>query len=63
VATWERSVAVDTIDMALWDAVAKIGNGIAEDRPRIEGVLAEMDSKAQLAVDANGRLTLEDAIA
>ena len=117
----ERSVAVGTIDMAVWDAVAKIagkplfrllaerhgrrpiracssmrpaatiiparassslraemrsyldrgysvvkmkiGNGIAEDRPRIEGVLAELDGKAQLAVDANGRLTLEDAIA
>src|SRR4030081_3573821 len=117
----ERSVAVGTIDMAVWDAVAKIagkpvfrrraerhqrqaeprvfvyaaggyyypgkgiaqlraemrsyldrgytvvkmkiGNGIAEDRARIEGVLAELDGKAQLAVDANGRLTLEDAIA
>ena len=41
----------------------KIGNGIAEDRPRIEGVLQELDGKAQLAVDANGRLTLEKAIA
>src|SRR3981081_4293415 len=117
----ERSVAVGTIDMAVWDAVAKIagkplfrllaerhrrkaeprvfvyaaggydypgkgiaqlraemrsyldrgytvvkmkiGNGIAEDRARIEGVLAELDGQAQLAVDANGRLTLEDAIA
>ncbi len=117
----ERSVAVGTIDMAVWDAVAKIagkplfrllaerhgreadprvfvyaaggyyypgkgieqlraemrsyldrgytvvkmkiGNGLAEDRPRIEGVLAELDGKAQLAVDANGRLDLEDAIA
>jgi L-alanine-DL-glutamate epimerase-like enolase superfamily enzyme len=116
----ERSVAVGTIDMAVWDAVAKIagkplfrllaerhgrkpaprvfvyaaggyyypgkgleqlraemrsyldrgytvvkmkiGNGIAEDRPRIEAVLAELDGKAQLAVDANGRLGLEDAI-
>ena len=118
----ERSVAVGTIDMAVWDAVAKIagkplfrllaerheraanprvfvyaaggyyypGKGIAqlraemrsyldrgytvvkmkignasiaEDRPRIEAVLQELDGKAQLAVDANGRLTLEDAIA
>ena len=118
----ERSVAVGTIDMAVWDAVAKIadkplfqllaerygngkadpkvfvyaaggyyypgkglddlkremrgyldrgytvvkmkiGNSIAEDRQRIEGVLKELDGKAQLAVDANGRLTLEDAIA
>src|SRR5712672_1266919 len=116
----ERSVAVGTIDMAVWDAVAKIagqplfrllaerhqrqadprvfvyaaggyyypgkgidqlraemrsyldrgysvvkmkiGNGIAEDRARIEGVLKELGGKAQLAVDANGRLTLEDAI-
>jgi len=116
----ERSVAVGTIDMAVWDAVAKIarqplfrllaerhrreadprvfvyaaggyyypgkavdalraemrsyldrgytvvkmkiGNGIAADRPRIEGVLQELDGKAQLAVDANGRLTLEQAI-
>src|SRR3981189_2359700 len=41
----------------------KIGNGIAEDRARLEGVLKELDGKAQLAVDANGRLTLEDAIA
>ena len=117
----ERSVAVGTIDMAVWDAVAKIagmplfrllaerhgrqadprvfvyaaggyyypgkgapqlraemrsyldrgytvvkmkvGNSIAEDRPRIEAVLQELDGRAQLAVDANGRLTLEDAIA
>src|ERR1700688_211221 len=116
----ERSVAVGTIDMAVWDAVAKIagqplfrllaerhqrkaeprvfvyaaggyyypgkgieqlraemrsyldrgytvvkmkiGNGIAEDRARLEGVLKELDGKAQLAVDANGRLTLEQAI-
>ena len=41
----------------------KIGNGIEEDRPRIEGVLAELDGRAQLAVDANGRLTLEQGIA
>ena len=117
----ERSVAVGTIDMAVWDACAKIagrplfrllaeregrtadprvfvyaaggyyypgkgvgqlrsemrsyldrgysvvkmkiGNGVAEDRPRIEGVLAELDGRAQLAVDANGRLGLEDAVA
>jgi L-alanine-DL-glutamate epimerase-like enolase superfamily enzyme len=117
----ERSVAVGTIDMAAWDAVAKIagkplfrllaeryggaadprvfvyaaggyyypgkgveqlraemrsyldrgynvvkmkiGNGLAEDAPRIEAVLKELDGKAQLAVDANGRLGLEDAIA
>ena len=117
----ERSVAVGTIDMAVWDAVAKIagkplfrllaerhkrdanprvfvyaaggyyypgkgieqlraemrsyldrgytvvkmkiGNSIAEDRPRIEAVLKELDGKAQLAVDANGRLNLEDAVA
>jgi L-alanine-DL-glutamate epimerase-like enolase superfamily enzyme len=117
----ERSVAVGTIDMAVWDAVAKIagkplfrllaerhgrtadprvfvyaaggyyypgkgieqlraemrsyldrgytvvkmkiGNSVAEDLPRIEGVLKELDGKAQLAVDANGRLTLEQAIA
>src|SRR5215470_17482221 len=116
----ERSVAVGTIDMAVWDAVAKIagkplfrllaerhkreanprvfvyaaggyyypgkdlsmlraemrsyldrgytvakmkiGNGVAEDLPRIEGVLKELEGKAQLAVDANGRLTLEQAI-
>jgi D(-)-tartrate dehydratase len=116
----ERSVAVGTIDMAVWDAAAKIarkplfrllaerhgreaeprvfvyaaggyyypgksidqlrtemrsyldrgytvvkmkiGNGIAEDLPRIEGVLKEIDGQAQLAVDANGRLTLEQAI-
>jgi L-alanine-DL-glutamate epimerase-like enolase superfamily enzyme len=117
----ERSVAVGTIDMAVWDAVAKIageplfrllaqrrgraadprvfvyaaggyyypgkgieqlrgemrsyldrgytvvkmkiGSGLAEDRPRIEGVLAELDDHARLAVDANGRLGLEEAIA
>src|SRR5258708_5079096 len=116
----ERSVAVGTIDMAVWDAAAKIagkplfrllaerhkreanprvfvyaaggyyypgkgieqlraemrsyldrgytvvkmkiGNSIAEDRPRIEAVLKELYGKAQLAVDANGRLTLDDAI-
>src|SRR5207302_4243632 len=117
----ERSVAVGTMDMAVWDAAAKIaekplfrllaerhkrkadprvfvyaaggyyypgkgieqlraemrsyldrgytvvkmkiGNGVAEDLPRIEGVLKELDGKAQLAVDANGRLSLEQAIA
>ena len=118
----ERSVAVGTIDMAVWDAVAKIagkplflllaekfgqtpdprvfvyaaggyyypgknldalraemrsyldrgytvvkmkigGAEIAEDRKRIEAVLAEIGSDAQLAVDANGRFDLETAIA
>jgi L-alanine-DL-glutamate epimerase-like enolase superfamily enzyme len=118
----ERSVAVGTIDMAVWDAVAKIagvplfrllaarhgvqadprvfvyaaggyyypgkdlaalraemrsyldrgytvvkmkigGAGIDEDRERIEAVLAEIGSQAQLAVDANGRFHLETAIA
>ena len=117
----ERSVAVGTLDMAIWDAVAKaegvplfrllasragreadprvfvyaaggyyypgkgvdwlraemrsyldrgytvvkmkIGNGIAEDRPRIEGALTEIGSQARLAVDANGRLGLRQAIA
>ena len=118
----ERSVAVGTIDMAVWDAVAKIaekplfrllaerygteanprvfvyaaggyyypgknlealraemrgyldrgytvvkmkigGADITEDRRRIEAVLAEIGSHAQLAVDANGRFNLETAIA
>jgi D(-)-tartrate dehydratase len=118
----ERSVAVGTIDMAVWDAVAKIeglplfrmlardrgltanprvfvyaaggyyypgkddtqlraemrsyvergytvvkmkigGAGLADDRRRIEAVLAEIDGKAQLAVDANGRFDLKTAIA
>jgi D(-)-tartrate dehydratase len=117
----ERSVAVGTIDMAVWDAVAKIagkplfrllaerhglapdprvfvyaaggyyypgkdlgalrremrsyvdrgytvvkmkiGNGLDLDRERIEAVLAELGDEAQLAVDANGRLDLEGAIA
>jgi L-alanine-DL-glutamate epimerase-like enolase superfamily enzyme len=118
----ERSVAVGTIDMAVWDAVAKIagkplfrllaekyghaadprvfvyaaggyyypgkdlsalraemrsyldrgytvvkmkigGAEIAEDRQRIEAVLAEIGSGGQLAVDANGRFDLETAIA
>jgi L-alanine-DL-glutamate epimerase-like enolase superfamily enzyme len=118
----ERSVAVGTIDMAVWDAVAKIagqplfrllaeryggqanprvfvyaaggyyypgknlealraemrsyldlgytvvkmkigGAPLDEDRKRIEAVLAEIGSQAQLAVDANGRFNLEIAIA
>ena len=118
----ERSVAVGTIDMGVWDAVAKIagkplfrllaerygtqadprvfvyaaggyyypgknlhalraemrsyldrgytvvkmkigGAGITEDRQRIEAVLNEIGSQAQLAVDANGRFDLETAIA
>ena len=118
----ERSVAVGTIDMALWDARAKLeqkplfrllaerggrdadprvfvyaaggyyypgkdlgalrgemrsyldrgynvvkmkigGASIAEDRARIEAVLAEIGGSAQLAVDANGRFDLETAIA
>jgi L-alanine-DL-glutamate epimerase-like enolase superfamily enzyme len=118
----ERSVAVGTIDMAVWDAVAKIagkplfrmlaetkgreadprvfvyaaggyyypgkddaalraemrsyvnrgytvvkmkigGTSIADDQRRIEAVLAEIGSEAQLAVDANGRFDLETAIA
>lgn len=117
----ERSVAVGTIDMAIWDAVAKTeskplfrlladrytgfadprvfvyaaggyyypgkdlsalrtemrsyldrgytvvkmkigGAEIAEDRKRIEAVLAEIGKDAQLAVDANGRFNLEQAI-
>ena len=118
----DRSVAVGTIDMAVWDAVAKIadqplfrllaerhnrqadprvfvyaaggyyypgkdntalctemqsyldrgytvvkmkigGEAIDEDRRRIEAVLKELDGKARLAVDANGRFDLETAIA
>jgi D(-)-tartrate dehydratase len=118
----ERSVAVGTIDMAVWDAVAKLagkplfrllaerhgveadprvfvyaaggyyypgkdlgalraemrgyldrgytvvkmkigGAPIAEDRLRIEAVLGEIGTAAQLAVDANGRFDLETAIA
>jgi L-alanine-DL-glutamate epimerase-like enolase superfamily enzyme len=118
----ERSVAVGTIDMAVWDAVAKIagkplfrllaewygavadprvfvyaaggyyypgknldalctemrsyldrgytvvkmkigGASIEDDRQRIEAVLKEIDGRAQLAVDANGRFDLETAIA
>ncbi len=118
----ERSVAVGTLDMAIWDACAKIagkplfrmladqkgreanprvfvyaaggyyypgkddtalraemrsyldrgytvvkmkigGAPMAEDQRRIEAVLAEIGSQAQLAVDANGRFDLETAIA
>ena len=118
----ERSVAVGTIDMAVWDAAAKIagkplfrwladrhgraadprvfvyaaggyyypgkdlgalrdemrgyldrgytvvkmkigGASLAEDRARIEAVLAEIGSEARLAVDANGRFDLPTAIA
>src|SRR6202158_2371676 len=118
----ERSVALGSIDMAVWDAVAKIagkplfrllaerhglnpnprvfvyaaggyyypgtglsmrrgemsgyldrgynvvkmkigGAPIAEDRMRIEAVLDEIGSQAQLAVRANGRFDLETAIA
>jgi L-alanine-DL-glutamate epimerase-like enolase superfamily enzyme len=118
----ERAVAVGAIDMAVWDAVAKIagmplfrmlaerhsvqadprvfvyaaggyyypgkdltalrqemrsyldrgytvvkmkigGATLSEDRERIEAVLAEIGSDAQLAVDANGRFNLESAIA
>ena len=117
----DRSVAVGTIDMAVWDAVAKIagkplfrllaerhrrdadprvfvyaaggyyypgkdlaalraemrsyvergytvvkmkigGASLADDRQRIEAVLAAIDGRAQLAVDANGRFDLETAI-
>ena len=118
----ERSVAVGTLDMALWDAAAKLrarplfrwladihgttadprvfvyaaggyyypgkdtqvlrsemrsyldrgytvvkmkigGAPLDEDRARIEAVLTEIGSDAQLAVDANGRFGLETAIA
>jgi len=118
----DRSVAVGTIDMAVWDAVAKIagqplfrllaerhgreadprvfvyaaggyyypgkdlaalraemrsyvdrgysvvkmkvgGGSLADDRERIEAVLAEIDGEARLAVDANGRFDIEAAIA
>jgi L-alanine-DL-glutamate epimerase-like enolase superfamily enzyme len=117
----ERSVAVGTIDMAVWDAVAKIaelplfellankhhrqanpkvfvyaaggyyypgkdnralcdemrsylqrgynvvkmkigGASLKEDAQRIEAVLREIGSDAQLAVDANGRFDLQTAI-
>src|SRR5438045_8681200 len=39
------------------------GAPIPEDRQRIEAVLAEIGSQAELAVDANGRFDLETAIA
>ena len=42
----------------------KIGGvKLADDRLRIEAVLAEIGNNAQLAVDANGRFDLETAIA
>src|SRR5258705_3737343 len=42
----------------------KIGGApIAEDRRRIEALLAEIGKDAQLAVDANGRFDLETGIA
>src|SRR5205823_14378733 len=47
-------------------AVVKMKVGGAprdEDRDRIEAVLREIGSSAQLAVDANGRFDLETAIA
>ena len=118
----ERSVAVGTLDMAIWDAIAKVeekplfrllaerkgitadprvfvyaaggyyypgkddsalraemrsyvdrgytvvkmkigGASIGEDQRRIEAVLQEIGTEAQLAVDANGRFDLETAIA
>ncbi len=118
----ERSVAVGTIDMAVWDAVAKIagkplfrllaeragrdanpkvfvyaaggyyypgkdnsalrkemrgyldrgynvvkmkigGASVDDDARRVEAVLEEIGSQAQLAVDANGRFDLKTAIA
>jgi L-alanine-DL-glutamate epimerase-like enolase superfamily enzyme len=118
----ERSVAVGTIDMAVWDAIAKIedkplfrllaeskgqqpdprvfvyaaggyyypgkddtalrselrsyldrgytvvkmkigGASLDEDQRRIEAALHEIGNDGQLAVDANGRLDLETAIA
>jgi L-alanine-DL-glutamate epimerase-like enolase superfamily enzyme len=117
----ERSVAVGTIDMAVWDAVAKIaekplfrlladrfgvaanprvfvyaaggyyhpgkdfgalrremrsyldrgytvvkmkiGAALEEDQRRIDAVLEELAGDARLAVDANGRLDLDRAIA
>jgi D(-)-tartrate dehydratase len=118
----ERPVAVGTIDMAVWDATAKIagkplfrllaerhhrnadprvfvyaaggyyypgkdlgalraemrsyldrgynvvkmkigGAPLTDDRARIEAVLREIGTQAQLAVDANGRFDLETAIA
>ena len=119
----ERSVAIGTVDMAVWDAVAKIaerplfrlladryndgnanprvfvyaaggyyypnqdlaklrtemrsyvdrgftvvkkkigGASLKEDLRRVEAVLAEIGSEAQLAVDANGRFDLATAIA
>ncbi len=39
------------------------GASLREDQQRIEEVLAEIGSQAQLAVDANGRFNLETAIA
>src|SRR6187549_1494607 len=97
----ERSVAIGTIDMAVWDAVAKIagkplfrllaerhgreadprvfvyaaggyyypGKGIGALQDEMQGYLDRgytvviLDGRAQLCVDANGRLTLEQGIA
>jgi len=40
----------------------KIGNSLEIDKPRIEGVLKELNGKAKLAVDANGKLNLQQAL-
>ena len=41
----------------------KIGNGLAEDIPRVEAALEVVGAGQNLAVDANGRFDLETAIA
>jgi L-alanine-DL-glutamate epimerase-like enolase superfamily enzyme len=58
----DRAIAVATLDMAIWDAAAKIaGAPLAEDRKRIEAVLEVLPAD-QLAVDANGNYGLEEAL-
>lgn len=51
------------VDLGYRVVKMKIGSGLDVDLPRLEAALDEIGDEAALAVDANGRLDLEQAIA
>jgi L-alanine-DL-glutamate epimerase-like enolase superfamily enzyme len=51
------------LDLGYADVKLKIGDGLAEDLPRIEAVIEVVGDASHVCVDANGRFDLETAIA
>ena len=61
----ERSIGIGTIEVAVWDAVAKIAGKppLADDLKRVEAVKSILPRGGKLAVDANSKFSRDEALA